>query len=184
MSSLIALLVAQVFTTQGPFTVASASRLWIEGGSNFKAWSCEAKEAKASLDPSAPGLPALSVQVPIAGFHCNEDLLDGKLRDALKADRFPEIAFSLESEERLPGSPVRLRVTGALTLAGQTGTVSFIAEIDRRPEGVFVARGSVPILMSSYDVEPPTAMLGLIRASDLVTVKFDVQVTPSTASPF
>ena len=184
MSSLIALLIAQVFSTQGPFTVAPKSRLWIEGGSNFKAWSCEAGAAKANLDASAPGTPALAVLVPIAGFHCNEDSLDGKLREALKSDRFPDIGFLLESRERLPGKPLRMRVTGALTLAGQTGTVSFIAEIDSGPEGVFVARGSVPILMTSYDVEPPTAMLGLIKASDLVTVKFDLHLTPTYASFF
>ena len=184
MSSLIALLIAQVFTTQGPFTVAPQSRLWMEGGSNFKAWSCEAGAAQATLDASAPGMPALAVLVPIAGFHCNEDLLDGKLRAALKSDRYPDIGFSMESEERLPGAPLRLRVSGALTLAGQTGSVSFIAEIARGAGGVLVARGSVPILMSSYDVEPPTAMLGLIKASDLVTVKFDLHVTPAHPSLF
>lgn len=171
MTALLALVLARLVVAQGQVVVAPESRLWIEGDSNFRAWSCEAQKAEAAVDL---GKPAFSVQVPVAGFHCNEDLLDGKLREALKADRFPEISFSLESEERLPGAPLRMRLTGSLTLAGQTGTVTFLAEITPAAGGAFVARGSVPVLMSSYDVEPPSAMLGLVRAADLVTVNFEI----------
>lgn len=180
MFTLFALVLAQAFTAQGPFAIAPSSRLWIEGESNFKSWSCEAREASASADPFGSSLvPVLELQVPIKSFHCNEDPLDGKLREALKADRFPSIGFSMESAERLPGKALRVRITGSLSLAGQTGTVSFIAEVTSAAQGAFVARGNIPLLMSSYDVEPPSALLGLIKASDRVVVRFEVRVTPA-----
>lgn len=40
------------------------------------------------------------------------------------------------------------------------------------------AQGTLPIQMTDFNVEPPTAMLGLIRARDKITVHFDITAVP------
>lgn len=165
---LFAILIA--FTAQGPVTILPQSRLWMEGDSNFKPWTCEAGEARLKGESAS-----LQIEVPVKSFRCNEDLLDAKLRGALKAEAFPSILFSLESAGPIAGRAPLVRVSGALTVAGQTGSVSLVASVTRLPDGSFLLRGAFAISMASYGVEPPSAMLGLVHASDEVVVKFDVR---------
>jgi polyisoprenoid-binding protein YceI len=171
---LIAMLIAQAFTTHGLYSILPGSRLWMEGDSNFKAWSCEAGQADVSGDPESRA--TLRIDVPVKGFRCNEALLDDKLREALKANRFPSIAFALESAGAVAGRPQLVRVSGALTVAGQAGTLSLVARVSRTEDGSYLVRGAFPLSMESYGVEPPSAMLGLVKAADGVLVNFDVRV--------
>jgi hypothetical protein len=41
-------------------------------------------------------------------------------------------------------------------------------------DGSIAVRGSVPLFMSDFGIEPPTAMLGMLKTADQVTVKFEL----------
>ena len=43
----------------------------------------------------------------------------------------------------------------------------------------FSLKGSEEILLTDYGIDPPTALLGLIRTGDRITIEFDMVVSPT-----
>jgi hypothetical protein len=48
----------------------------------------------------------------------------------------------------------------------------------QRADGTYQATGSLPLLMSDFGIDPPTAMFGLIKVHDQITVRFKLIATP------
>lgn len=184
---LLSVLVALTALAQAmPIKLAKESKLWIEGDSNFHPWSCSAKTVAAVVgaEESAAAQPArsLALRVPVTDLDCGSGFFNGKLRDALKSDEHPAIEYRLISTERMAGEGVVLQVTGALTIAGRTRRVTFVVEAATGPDGSVYAMGTVPLLMSDFGVEPPSAMLGALKAYDPLTVRFELHTLPQVAA--
>lgn len=178
MMSLVALLVA------APFTLSSQSKVVIDGDSSLHKWSCTASVAQTSaeLDTSLPQLVrALTVQIPVAGIECGNGTMNGKLRDALGADKHPIIEYRFSSAERIDGEGVRLRATGTLTVAGKSQPLIVPVDAALDTDGSAIAMGSVSFAMSQFGIEPPTAMLGVLTTADRVTIRFELRALPSRA---
>jgi polyisoprenoid-binding protein YceI len=172
---LIATLLAQMVIAQGaPYALAPASRLWIEGDSNLHAWTCEAKKVDAQLDVD-PGTPqmarGLSVHVPTADIDCGHGNMNDKLREALKTK---SIDFKLISAERMPGEGVKIKARGSLTIAGVTKVANLVVDGTLQPDGSIEAKGALPMKMSWFGVEAPSALF--LKTYDDITVKFDLRV--------
>ena len=69
---------------------------------------------------------------------------------------------------------------GALTIAGAEKSVNLDVTATRLSDGGIRADGELPLLMTDFGVKPPTAMLGTLRTSNKVTVKFSLLVGPET----
>lgn len=98
---------------------------------------------------------------------------------SLRADVHPVITFrldemNLQSEMPAPGERYDLVVRGRLTVADSTRSVSFEVRGHRRGDGRFHGAGSTDLRMSSFGIEPPSALFGLIDVKDRITVSFDV----------
>ena len=50
-----------------------------------------------------------------------------------------------------------------------------------QPDGSIALTGSLSLLMTDFGVEPPTAMLGMMKTADQVTVKFELRVRAADA---
>ncbi|MEX2601173.1 MAG: YceI family protein [Balneolaceae bacterium] len=171
------------------------SRLWIEGRSNINQFRCDAQEYDGQarlpeenseqISPGSPPqqeAPSLRVEIPVHSFECGRSRMNRDLTDALKADRHPLITFelikavALEPEPGLQGSGehYRLEVTGTLTVAGVSRNVTFRVNGTALNNGRYHATGNKTILMTDYDVTPPTGLLGLVRAENELTVHFDL----------
>lgn len=180
MLSTAALLAQMVIAQSGPYAVKPSSRLWIEGDSNLHAWSCEAKkvDAEIEVDPSTPQMAhGLAVHIPTADIDCGNGGMNGRLRDALKT---PSIDFKLISAERLPGEGVKLKARGELTIAGVTKIASIYVDGAVQADGSIRATGALPMKMSTFGVEPPSALF--LHTKDEITVKFDFIVTQRLAA--
>lgn len=70
-----------------------------------------------------------------------------------------------------------LEVEGILTVAGTSRSITFNAEGAVLDEKRVRVRGHKPILMTDYDIDPPTALLGVVRAQNELTVHFDIEAT-------
>src|SRR5690625_433605 len=93
--------------------------------------------------------------------------------------REQEVTNSRKQEESFEGrgSNWLLEVEGVLTVAGTSRTITFHAEGAVLDEKRVRVRGHKEILMTDYNIEPPTALLGVVRAQDELTVYFDIQAT-------
>ncbi len=186
MSALLSVLLVLTALAQArPIKLAKESKLWIEGDTNFHPWSCTARtvDARAGAEVSAWAQPArsLALRVPVTDLDCGSRFFNGKLRDALKSDEHPAIEYRLLSTERVAGEGVVLQATGALTIAGRTRRVTFVVEAATSSDGSIYAIGAVPLLMSDFGVEPPSAMLGALKAYDPLTVRFELHTLPQVA---
>jgi len=174
MTILIPLIAAQMLA------LAPQSRLWIDGDSNLHPWTCQAigPEARIEIDGATAQIArALTLRVRVDALECGNGKMNEKLREALKSEEWPVIEYRLVQAERLGDGP-RLKAIGELTVAGQTRTVSFLVDVTLKSDGTAGARGNVEINMSDFGVEPPSAMLGLLKTYDRITVSFEIQTVP------
>lgn len=156
------------------------SNLWIEGKSNVNHFTCHAEEYNSVIDtPEMEHDPfILSVEIAVIGFDCGKRRMNRDLYDALKADNHPTIDFEYEKTHSLSYSDstdfYKLTVNGTLTVAGHTKTIEFPMSATLLDEGSIRAEGQANIRMSEYNVEPPTALFGLVKVDDKLTVHFEL----------
>lgn len=189
-------LAASVATAQDAVRLAARadSKLSIEGTSNLHEWSCQASSIDANVEMGAgyqraePSsfarlLQRVSVRVPVGNLRCGHGQMDRNLQKALGADRAPNITYILGNFEVVPGSTPNeytVKAVGTLTIAGRSNTIRMDVAARRAADGTLRAQGEVPVLMTSFGIQPPTAMLGTLRTGDRVMVKFELVVAPQT----
>lgn len=170
--------------------VAPNSKVWIDGTSTLHEWSCTANSLNAEIDFDAAAaaqvavappkaLKKVDVKIPVKALHCSHGGMDGRVYDALKADKAPEISYILATFEPAAGASsdsYTLKTVGKLTIAGKTNSIDMDVQATRMPDGTIKATGKVPVKMSDYGVQPPTALFGRIKAGDVVTVNFELTV--------
>ena len=157
------------------------SRLWIDGTSSVHDWTCEVQdfdgyvEATTGLDGEI-SITNAAARVAVEQIECKNGKMNGKTRKALKADEFPMISFELTSLTRSEVEDV-YSAAGTLKVAGVERSVEMGVNISTDGDSRLRIAGEVPLLMSDFDVKPPSAMLGVLKTGDAVTVRFDVSVS-------
>lgn len=178
-----AVLVMAAWASPKPFTFESDGKIWVEGTSTVRAWTCEAGQFTGAVtgevqDGMLTSLSATTVTIPLARMDCGGNQITSKMRDAMSAGSHPNIQFTLRAADIAAPSNGRFAVqtSGRLTIAGQTRDVRFTTTGQVLADGRYRLTGSVPITMTQFGIDPPTAMLGTLRSGDDVTVRFDVTI--------
>ena len=172
--------------------VRGDSRLWIEGSSNVREWSCEATALDASVDldvardegDGISGLRRVQVSVPVNALTCGRGQMDRIMYKALRADADPSCRYIVGSFDVVStdsDGDYSLRTLGSLRVAGRRNAVQLDVDVEQLPDGTLRAQGSLPILMTDYGITPPTALLGLVRTGNRIVVKFDLYVDRQAA---
>ncbi|HPX05794.1 MAG TPA: YceI family protein, partial [Tenuifilaceae bacterium] len=74
------------------------------------------------------------------------------------------------------GSGYKVSTTGTLTISGVTQNVTINATGKLLPNGAIEFTGEKALKMTSFKVEPPTAMFGAMKTGDEVTIDFKVVI--------
>lgn len=163
------------------------SELLIEGTSTVNSFTCEAEEieGRARLDSSGQAQrteATAEVVVPVRQFDCGKQRMNWDLYDALKASAHPFIRFELDTAEVVEQEPkaYQLRTSGWLTIAGTEQPVTLEVDAQHLPDGRYRAQGSQPLSMRAFGIDPPSALLGLVKAHDRIVVHFDLIARPMT----
>lgn len=164
---------------QGRLALLSGSRVWIEGTSNVNAFTCEGNRitGQGAFGGGGQEVSDLSVVVPVRSLDCGNRQMNKDLFTALKGAAHPRITFSLSGLTTSGGSSAswqRARAAGQLQVAGISRPAQLDLQVRRLPDGRLQLRGSAALLMSDFGIEPPTAMLGLIKARNAFTVHVDL----------
>ena len=182
---MLAALLALALATPVQLSFASGSQVVVNGDSNAHPWTCQTTAVQSTAShaelPTRAGVPVfynLRVTIPVKDLNCGNGTMEEKLRDALKADRFPNVEFALtsmnEAVGKVPGHSYE--VIGGLTIAGKTKPISFSMKASPEADGTLASTASVALLMSDFGVEPPTALLGVMKTYDPVVVKLQLRV--------
>lgn len=148
----------------------------VSGTSTIRGWTCTVQATvqvtPGSSDP-APGFTAgvetATLTAPVNAFECPNDEMTEHLLEAMKADRFPEITFQLEDYEV---SGQQVETTGALTITGVTESVRFPVSLAPSGEGIEI-EGELRLDMTTFGVEPPVVMLGLLQVRPQIRIEFE-----------
>ena len=170
--------------------VRSDSRLWLEGSSNVRDWTCKATAMEATIDLDDANVEsyrrevrAVSVSVPVRLLKCGDRHMEAQMYTALKAPSLPELTYITARFDRIPQKTATgelVETAGQVTAAGVERTVTMAVRSERLPDGSYRARGTVPILMTDFGIKPPRPWGGILRTADKVLIQFEIFIAPVT----
>lgn len=169
----------------------AGTRLWVEGGSNVRSWSCDAKLVEASVTgeavPATASAKAVSaaarqavLTIPVDRLDCRNGTMNEHMRKALKANANKSIQYRIAKWELTPRGDDAGSVTtsGTLLIAGAEKPISVELTAKRAAQGTWQLTGSKTIRMTEWGVKPPSLMLGTMKVHDPVTVRFELVLEP------
>jgi polyisoprenoid-binding protein YceI len=167
-----------------PLTMASGSKVWVQGTSTVRSWRCESAQVTGSADAASTELAQVGaargeITIPLSTLDCRNGTMNGHMRNALKAADHPAIRFRATQVRVTPSSAAEgaVAMTGQLTIAGQTREVTVNGTAVREGNALRV-RGTEALTMTDYGVQPPRLMAGTMRVHAPVTIGFDVVLRP------
>ncbi len=167
------------------YTVQDGSKMWIDGTSNKSDWTVTATELSGFITKesegtvSNPGIQQSEIVVPAIKIVSNRSsIMDRLMRNALKVQQHADITYALKSSEVTSSTDASytLQTTGDLTVAGETREITMTVMGEQQSDGQIRFKGSYPMMMSDYKIQPPTAMYGALRTGNEVVVHFDLLV--------
>lgn len=99
--------------------------------------------------------------------------------DVLDVSRYPKAIFSITSVKPLDGrmgAPGRYQLQGSFTLHGIKQPLQFQANAESAKPGLLRLRGNFTILQTSYNIQPYSALGGLVRIADALQIYGDLLV--------
>jgi len=189
--ALLGLVAVTASASVSPIPFEPQSRLWVEGTSTVRSYTCEAGDLLGSVHPK-PGVTTFALadleravekvelSVPVAELDCRNGTMNGHMRKALLADQHPTIRYTLGcyDVQREEGDEATVVLAGRLEMAGQERPITMEGTATPEPDGALRVRGVTQILMTDWGIKPPSLMMGTMKVHAPVNVHFDVVLKP------
>jgi hypothetical protein len=143
-----------------------------------KAVACSAKFTWSAGKAVPASLTALTFSFPVHSLKSGESGMDSKAYGAMKAKTGGDIVFAASSSTITPGAAHQFNVksSGSLTIAGIAKPVVLMAACSVSADGSITCTGTDKLLMSDYQIKPPTNMLGALKTGNALTIDFTMVV--------
>lgn len=177
------------------YSILQGSKVFVLGSTNINEFTCFSEEnyskrsADFYFDPSKTSITFRDAVLKISthSLNCGNVAMNSNLCRALDADHFPFIIVDLQEAHSKDGKPLNLEhatemiAKVQITLAGhaRTNTIHFSGV--QTPSGGYHFTGDQKLSLSDYHIEPPTALFGLVKVHDIITVRFDLYTSIRTA---
>lgn len=157
------------------------SQLIIRGTSSLHPWQCNVEQVSGQLKAELVNgnVKNISSLVFNAGASFIRSIkengeyydknMDKNIYKALDASRHPNITFTFS--RLISAKPTGVEVSGVLRIAGSTKEINLSAKATPTTNGI-IFEGKVPVKMTDYNVEPPTALFGTIKTGNEVSVEY------------
>jgi hypothetical protein len=166
------------------------SELTFTGTSTLHGFSCKTNDIQAFIDVDSSYAtvnlatarhPIIGVRIiiPIKSLACGGEL-EGNMRSALKADKYPVITYQLASYHENTDSTTTnhfvAQTLGQLTIAGTADSITMQVRTDRDANGVLTAHGEYALQMTDFHITPPTFM-HFLHTGNTIHVRFTLKAT-------
>ncbi|MDZ7659068.1 YceI family protein [Fodinibius sp.] len=181
-----------VLAQSDSYEILEKSTIQVEGTSTLHDWTSDVEEFSSYIkfntaalegDTLSNPVKSLSLTIPVKSIESGKGGMNRRTYDALKSDDFPNIMFQMSSAELINAdsamTSIELNVEGNLTIAGTSKKISLPVTGTKQDDGSFKFTGEYEINMKDYNVDPPSAMLGTIKAGEVVTIPFEIYVAKS-----
>jgi polyisoprenoid-binding protein YceI len=177
--------IAWTSVNDGVLTLTPQSRLWFDGTSTVRAFTCKAGLLEADVTTTVPSavsavaagqkaISAVVVRVPAAKLDCDNGKMNDHMMKALKADAHPMITFKVASYELATVDGVlQATLTGTLNLGGVEKPLVVVTKA-KEEGGMLRVTGTQKIDMTQFGLKPPTLMMNTLKVGSDVTVGFDL----------
>lgn len=156
-------------------------KITIDGTSNLHNWQQKVEKAtgkgliKEGTDKTL-SVQTLTLIIEVNSIKGDGSAMDKKAYKAMKADQFPTISFVIT--DPVASIPIGVKAfsssaRGQLTIAGKTKMIIMPIKITISEDKKILVTGTHQIKMTEYGVEPPTAMFGMLKTGDAVTINFE-----------
>ena len=174
-------LIAFIFVLTGTTVKAQtlkikSSTITISGTTNVHPYTTTSIQASGELTVSNNKATVLNVNVSVKSIINGEKLMHKKTHETFNEPKNPFINFKMSEVKSITtnGSDISVVIGGTLAMAGTSKTVTLEANGKEIKPGTYTFEGSLPLKMSDYNMKAPTAMLGVMKVGDQVTVKYNV----------
>jgi hypothetical protein len=176
-----------------PLTLEPQSRIWVDGKSTVRKFTCKAPVFTVDIDANAGAVSAVlsaskavrsaSVRIPVEKMDCGNGTMNEHMLKALKSKDAPTIEFKLASYDVAKGATgVQGTLAGTLSLGGVQRQVSVPAQASEAGSGGLRVTGAYELHMKDFGLKPPSLMMGTMKVDELVTVNFDVVLRSSAVA--
>lgn len=181
-----------VLAQSDSYEILGNSTMQIEGTSTLHDWTSDVEEFSSYIKFDATALEgdsisnpveSLSLTIPVESIESGKGGMNRRTYNALKSEDFPNIMFQLSNAEITTAdsalTSMELNISGNLAIAGTSNNITLPVTGAKQDDGSFKFTGEYEINMKDYNVDPPSAMLGTIKAGEVVTIVFEMYVAKS-----
>lgn len=171
------------------FQILEQSQLYLKGTSNVTPFTCKCTQAfpplQYTINPQGETATFrnTSLQLETKKLDCGNRGMNRDMHQTLKASQYPAISIRLQEVQLHTGNPpealskgARVSAKATLTVAGVTRTVKMKVDARETGKGAYRFVSELPIHMTNFDIDPPTALMGLIKVDDKITIHLDLAV--------
>lgn len=181
----VGLLLFQLNAINAQSVKVKAFKMTVKGISSLHDWESVVEKIDCrgllTMSEDAIEIKDMIIKIPVTGIKSTKGkMMDNKTYDAFKHEKYPFIIFTLSSK-RVNESNATIDVKGNISMAGITKAITLTVNCKILSNGELQVTGSKKLIMTEFQMEPPTAMMGTIKVGDEVVVSFDL--TLSTNSP-
>lgn len=159
----------------------------IDGTANIRDWDSEVKKIDAEVvlkefdlsdlsSLTAEHFKTLKLNMPVSDIESDSRRLTRNLQDYLKGDDHPYIKFNLKSIENVEAEDNNSAVVTAIGVINAAGvdhevTMTVNASVN---SGTVTFSGTQDLLMTDFGIDPPTAVMGTVRARDEIQIIYSL----------
>lgn len=159
---------------QEEYHLISGSQITIEGTSNLHDWETHTESIRGDAQlkvekGQVESVGDVKVNIPVKSIESGKNIMDNKTFDALKGNKYPNISFVMNKVETT--TPDKVSIVGNLNIAGVSHPVKINADYSIHGQTVQF-QGKLPVRMSQFNIDPPTALFGTLKTKDEVTIAY------------
>lgn len=168
------------------YKIEEASKLYIEGTSNVNSFSCFSKD---SYSPNAIKMDYTDndtmyfantfLQLRTDKLDCNNSRMNKDLCSAMKSDDYPYIKVELHqawivADDNPKDEWINLKANATLYITNVNRKILLDIKAQKLGNNKYRFLSSTEMLMTNFNIEPPTALFGLIKVHNKIKINFDL----------
>jgi len=158
------------------------SKIYLNGVSNINKFECELcnSEEPQILDLCYTGEELLAFDrnryvIAVDNFSCENSHMTRDLKKTLKINKYPNMY--LEIEQLTPGGGFEDGLVDLkIILAGTANTYCLPYSFNKVDVDTYKVEIKNDFTMTEFNIEPPTALLGLIKVKDQISIRIDLLI--------
>ena len=159
--------------------IPESSKMTIQGTSSMHNWEMEVTEMEFTTtilinDDHIKSIGDTWFSCKTTSIVSDYALMDKKTYEALKAEEYSTISFRMTNDKVISPAGVDFvgNVKGYLSVAGRGKEIDIPFQARFLSGGDIELKGEVPLKMSDFDIDPPSALMGALKTGDEVWISY------------